>query len=75
MQAYEPRPFSGRITLFRASHVDDKFERAADYGWSTVAGSGLDIVSVSCHHLDLFNPTNIGTLAEALGLSLDRIQR
>jgi amino acid adenylation domain-containing protein len=72
MQAYRPRPFEGRITLFKTSFVNDKVERPADYGWSSVALSGLDIVSVSGHHLALFAPEHIGTLAEALTSSLKR---
>jgi len=75
MKAYQPRPFKGHITLFKSSHVNDKFERPADYGWSGIALSGLDIVSVSGHHLDLFNPDNIETLAEALTSSLERASR
>ncbi len=72
MKTYQPQPFEGHITLFKTSHVNDKFERPADYGWGNLALSGLDIVSVSGHHLDLFNPANIETLAGALTRSLAR---
>jgi amino acid adenylation domain-containing protein len=72
MLAYQPRPFVGRITLFKTSHVNDKVERPADYGWADLARSGLDIVSVSGHHLALFGPEHIGTLADALIRSLKR---
>jgi amino acid adenylation domain-containing protein len=70
MQAYQPKLFAGRITLFKTNHVNDKIERPADYGWAALAASGLDIVSVSGHHLALFAPEHIGTLAEALTRSL-----
>jgi thioesterase domain-containing protein len=72
MQEFQPRPFAGRITLFKTNHVNDKVERPADYGWAALALSGLDIVSVSGHHLELFAPEHIGTLAEALTRSLRR---
>lgn len=72
MGVYQPRPFKGRITLFKTSFVNDKVERPADYGWSGLASSGLDIVSVSGHHLDLFAPEHIGVLAQALTHSLKR---
>lgn len=75
MQAHQPRPFRGRITLFKTTHVNDKLERPADYGWSGVALSGLDIVSVSGHHLVLFAPEHIGTLASALTQALERAGR
>lgn len=73
MQAYRPRPFNGRITLFKTSHLSDKIERPADYGWAGVALSGLDIVAVSGHHLALFAPENIDSLSDSLLGSLKRI--
>jgi len=73
MQAYQPRPFKGRITLFKTSHVDDKVEWPSDYGWSGVAMSGLDIIPVTGHHLELFDPEHIETLAAALNRSLDQV--
>lgn len=72
MQAYKPRPFGGKISLFKTTEVNDKVERPADYGWSAVALSGLDIVAVSGHHLALFAPEHIESLTEALLSSLKR---
>ncbi|MCP5545345.1 MAG: amino acid adenylation domain-containing protein [Akkermansiaceae bacterium] len=72
MQEYKPRPFAGRITLFKTNHVDDKVEYDADYGWSAVAKEGLDIISVTGHHLALFSPENIDSLASALCSCLKR---
>lgn len=75
MQSYRPKRFSGRLTLFKSSFVNDKIELPADYGWSSAAKSGLDIVSVTGHHLELFDPEDIGTLATALKNSLKRSSR
>lgn len=72
MSDYRPRSFAGRITLFKTSHANDKVERPADYGWAPVAKSGLDIISVTGHHLSLFAPEHIGTLASALTQALGR---
>jgi phthiocerol/phenolphthiocerol synthesis type-I polyketide synthase D len=72
MLAYQPRPFPGHITLFKTTHTDDKVEYPADYGWSEVARDGLDIVSVSGRHLDLFNSDNIASLADTLNRSISR---
>ncbi len=70
MQAYRPRPFAGRITLFKTSHLNDKFEIPDDYGWTCVASSGLNIVPVEGKHLALFSSDNINTLAKTLTDSL-----
>ena len=70
MQAYQPGSYSGRITLFKTSSINDKVERPEDYGWACLAGAGLDIVSVEGDHLSLFAPENISTLADGLSKSL-----
>lgn len=66
MQAYRPRRFDGRITLFCSAEKDDKYEYSADYGWQETARGGLEIVTVPGHHLSLFSDQNIGGLARAL---------
>jgi amino acid adenylation domain-containing protein len=75
MCGYQPGRFKGRITLFKSTHANDKVERPADYGWSALAGSGLDIISVPGHHLDLFALENISSLATALTQALKRSSR
>ncbi len=71
MQAYKPKPFAGRITLFKTTHVSDKYELPDDYGWVKVAVSGLDIIPVEGEHLALFSSENVGNLAKVLKDSLN----
>jgi len=66
MQAYRPRVFKGRVTLFKAMTASDKVEWPSDYGWTAFAGDGLEIVPVPGQHLTLFDHENVGALAEAL---------
>ncbi|WP_367871986.1 amino acid adenylation domain-containing protein [Luteolibacter sp. Populi] len=66
MQAYRPRRFEGRITLFKAMTASDKVEWPDDYGWTDFAGHGLEIVPVPGRHLTLFDEENVGSLATAL---------
>ena len=70
MQAYLPRPFAGRITLFKTNHVNDKYDFTSDYGWTCVAGSGLHIVPVEGEHLTIFSSENVSHLAMVLTDSL-----
>ena len=70
MQAYRPRPFPGRVTLFKAMTASDKVEWPEDYGWAGLAGGGLEIVAVPGQHLTLFDDGNVGALAKALGAAL-----
>ena len=66
MQAYKPRPFKGRITLFKAMTLSDKVEWPSDYGWTPYTGKGLEIVPVPGQHLTLFEPGNVAELAKAV---------
>lgn len=70
MQAFHPRPVRGKITLFKSTHVSDKFARLNDYGWSPVAAKGTTIIPVEGEHLELFADKNVNNLAIALTGSL-----
>jgi amino acid adenylation domain-containing protein len=64
MQAYQPRPFSGKISLFRAKEQGDNIEWPEDYGWKEHARGGFEIIPVFGKHLTLFDPENVHHLAE-----------
>ncbi len=70
MQAYQPRPFSGKISLFKAKEQGDNIEWPEDYGWRDHALGGFEIIPVSGKHLTLFDPENVhhlaGTLAQRI---------
>jgi aspartate racemase len=75
MQDYRPRPFAGRITLFKAMTASDKVEWPDDYGWTDLAQGGLDIIPVPGQHLTLFDDGNVESLAAALADRLRAIGR
>ncbi len=70
MQAYKPRRFHGKLTLFKAISLSDKVQWPEDYGWREYAGGGLEIVPVPGGHLTLFNSENVSALAAALAAKL-----
>lgn len=70
MQAYRPRRFNGRLTLFKAMTESDKVEWDEDYGWSPFSARPLRVVPVPGRHLTLFEPPHVETLAKALESSL-----
>jgi thioesterase domain-containing protein len=70
MQLYRPPVFPGTITLFKAVSGSDKFEWPEDYGWAQSAGSDLRILTVPGTHLTMFEPENVGALANSLHRSL-----
>jgi amino acid adenylation domain-containing protein len=66
MEAYQPGPFPGVVTLIRTDTPDDKFTLPDDYGWTTLAGD-FRIRWVTGGHLELFDEPYVGKLAETFG--------
>ena len=75
MRAYRPKPFPGRMTLFKAKMASDKLDWPEDYGWGPPACGELDIIPVPGRHLSLFEPGHVEELAVALGQCLSRLNR
>jgi thioesterase domain-containing protein/acyl carrier protein len=69
---YQPRPWPGQVTLFRASsHWDPRL--SLDLGWKTLAKGGVEVFELPGNHDDLiFEEQNIRALAEQLRAWLER---
>ena len=72
LEAYRPCPWSGRITFLRAQtqpllllHDEDAL------GWSTLAGGGIDVVTIPGNHLTIMREPNVGRLAAELRARMD----
>ncbi|MBB5351502.1 amino acid adenylation domain-containing protein/FkbH-like protein [Haloferula luteola] len=63
MDAYRPGPFHGRLHVFRAAEVNDKFEVPNDYGWGPLVDQ-LEMIDVPGEHLTLFEEGNVAPLAD-----------
>src|SRR5262249_1979057 len=72
--SYEPRPFPGRLTLFRAlarpAWPGVRFEDP-DLGWSALALRGIETHDVPGAHLELFEKPSVQALAEKLDGALE----
>ncbi len=68
-RAYEPRPYPGRLVVFRASQVPDwlgvRFDDPA-LGWGDLVARGAEVLHVPGAHLSLFDGPHVAALAEAL---------
>jgi amino acid adenylation domain-containing protein len=52
---YKPRPYAGKITLFRSLNQPIDFEVQSDLGWSSVAQGGVEVHEVPGSHTTLFS--------------------
>jgi amino acid adenylation domain-containing protein len=71
---YRPRPYPGRITLFRA--VGNGSRRGADpfAGWSQVAAGGVEVYEVAGGHNTMMREPHVESLATQLQACLERIR-
>ncbi|WP_156754939.1 type I polyketide synthase [Actinokineospora pegani] len=75
---YHPKPYSGRVVLFRAkephpltTQLDPRYKRTDDtLGWDEHAGA-LEIVKVPGDHLTMIDPPNVAVIARELRAALD----
>jgi len=71
---YSPTPYSGDITLFRASEkslrgVNDEFA-----GWRQLATGNLEVVEIPGGHVSMLSEPQVQTLAEQLKIRLESAQ-
>jgi amino acid adenylation domain-containing protein len=69
---YVPRPYSGRLILFRSSDKPLLQLRDPHVGWSTYAAGGLEIHEVRGNHDDILLKPQVEAVAEQLKVCLDR---
>lgn len=73
MELYEPGPFAGKLTLFRALVGGDKFAVGDDYGWNDLVDE-LEILDVPGNHVSVFHRDNIEAIAAAFREALSALE-
>ncbi|WP_410216638.1 thioesterase domain-containing protein [Paracoccus sp. (in: a-proteobacteria)] len=68
VSAYAPRPYDGRIAVFRAdsSFWDAPEALASGLGWASVAQRGIELHDLPGDHLSILQPGNVEVLARHL---------
>jgi acyl transferase domain-containing protein/thioesterase domain-containing protein len=71
---YRPRPYTGKITLFRAARgiasADDRF--GADLGWERWTTQGVEVHEIPGTHEDLMTEPNVRVVAQEVAVCLER---
>ena len=74
LERYRFRPYTGRITLLRAS---ERFEWLAPKeddptnGWSAIAGDGVDVIEIEGDHRKMLDPPQVADLAAKFAALVD----
>ncbi|WP_329318621.1 SDR family NAD(P)-dependent oxidoreductase [Streptomyces sp. NBC_01262] len=79
-ERYRPRPYPGRVVLYRAQEVqvltasiDPRYQRDdADLGWAGLC-SRLEIVPVPGDHLSMIDPPHVEVIARHLAAAVDEL--
>jgi thioesterase domain-containing protein/acyl carrier protein len=69
--SYQPRPYHGKITLFRATRQPFGLTPDRTLGWSPVSAGGLEIIDIPCYHAAMISEPRVRILAEELRRCLD----
>ena len=57
MRNYHPKPYNGKITLFRSSYSRNEEHY---YGWKNIAIKGIDIIEIPAHHGNFVESAELG---------------
>jgi amino acid adenylation domain-containing protein len=71
LQNYVPKPYKGRLVLFRAIEQDPFAVVTPDLDWGTLAKGGLQVFDIPGDHLSILRAPNVQVLAEKLSECLD----
>jgi thioesterase domain-containing protein len=74
-RAYTPRPYPGRVTLFRARVQPLLGGHRPDLGWGELAGGGVEVHVIPGNHVTLLREPGVRALAASLSAALGRAQR
>jgi thioesterase domain-containing protein/acyl carrier protein len=69
---YQPKPYPGRVTLFRASQQPRGIYPEPEMGWSGIAGGGVEVFEVPGHHGAVVYEPRAGILARELARCLEK---
>jgi amino acid adenylation domain-containing protein len=66
LRSYRPRPYEGRITLFRAKNPTGNYEFLPDLGWTDLSKGGIEIHDIPGSHEFMFRDPSVYVVAEKL---------
>jgi len=70
LYGYRPRPYPGRLVLYRAEERREQDSRRPELAWIELAAGGLDFVVVPGNHATMHEPPHVDVMATDLGRRL-----
>jgi aspartate racemase len=73
-EEYEPRPYEGRVVVFRAKKQLQGLAADWSLGWKSILNGNLEIYEVSAHQQNMLVEPNVSRLAKELTVRLETTQ-
>ena len=70
-QRYEPRPYPGKIVLFRSAEEPSGRFLDFEMGWGPYAGCGIEVTVVDGDHFNMFQDPSATHMAREISAALD----
>ena len=70
VQRYRPKPYTGRVLLFRSSLPSVGLYGDPQFGWGELFNGGLEVCDIPGDHRDMFLEPYVGNTATKLGACL-----
>jgi thioesterase domain-containing protein/acyl carrier protein len=70
-QAYTPKPYTGRVTLFRAAGRTAEYGKDPALGWEEVVRGEIEIITVPGDHMTILEEPYVWKLVEQLSTCLE----
>jgi thioesterase domain-containing protein len=75
LQNYEPKPYPGSVTLFRALAQPLIRIHDPDLGWSRLAMGGVKVITIPGNHITMFKEPYVHSLGKELAVALAQVDR
>lgn len=73
-ESFRPRPYPGKVTLFKALADDEIFKYPDDYGWACLAAD-VEIVSIPGRHLTVFDSEHLPIFGSELRQRIEALEK
>jgi thioesterase domain-containing protein len=72
MFSYEPQPFAGKLTFFKAVEGNSFMAKHPELAWVPLAGGGIEIIPTTGNHANMLSQPQVEKLADAIGKQCSR---
>lgn len=71
--SYQPKPYAGRVVLFRCEQISVRHYMDSTYGWGNLVEGGIEVIDLPGDHVAIFEEALVFTLAHELSARLQSV--